>query len=547
MAAEDWVNEVDAPAAQAAPQETSWLGRVRQAISPFEVAKGIYNDPKGALQTTDDAVRAAANAMSFGMADRLAGYMGGEGTDAEVKKSEQARERSPVASTVGDVAGSAAIPGLGAESLAARWGGGALGRAGAYGVTGAATGAAQGAGNTYSGDTPDYVRNAMIGGALGGAFGGIGGAAFGGRPAVSAAATPTVPELQAFKTGAYNALNANPVRYDAMHLANRGDALEQRFATDPNARFFRRDNPGTFGALDEMRQPYAAAVRAGPAAVADLGTADIDFIRKGINRIPPSAERAPDRESGRLVKRALDDFIENPPPGAVMPGYAGAARQAAAQGQLARESNAAYKRAQLSETMRSNAENRAASNYSGLNLENELRKEYRTLLNTDKRTGVSGAQRAGYSPDEINRFQNFVSGTDTPGRNALRWAAKTAGGGSGLGALAAAGVGGGAYASYASDDPRWLGAIGLPLAGLGMRTAGNRIALRNANSIDQMVRQNSPLFTRRAAVAPMVPGPGSAPGAAKAARDAVALELMKQTSPGGRIYVGPNRDASDWE
>jgi hypothetical protein len=329
-----------------------------------------------------------------------------------------------------------------------------------------------------------------------------------------------------------------------MHLAHRGDALEHQFQTVD--RFTPRDSPSTFRALDDMREPYAAAVQAGPSAMATVDPANIDYIRRGINKIPPSAERAVDRESGRAVKGALDDFLENPPPGAVMPGYEGAARDAAATALLARQSNAAYKRAQLSETMRGNAENRAASNYSGLNLENELRKEYRNLLNTDKKSGLSGAERAGYNPDEINRFQQFVSGTDTPGRNAMRWAAKTAGGGSGLGFLAAAGVGGGAVGAYTSDDPRWISALSLPAIGLGLRMGGNRIALRNANSIDEMVRQRSPLFQQRAATAGMVQ-PG-APAAAEGVRDAATLALMNQTTkPSGRLYVGPNRDASDWE
>src|SRR5262245_60577946 len=151
MAASDWVGASDEPAAAPPPKtwgDTAW----------------------GAVQTADDAVRAAANALTFGMADRFAGYMGGEGTDAEVKKSEAARERSPVASVVGDVGGSLLIPGFGAEALAARatpYVGNLAARAGAYGLTGAATGAAQGAGNTYTGNLPDYVQNALVGGAFG--------------------------------------------------------------------------------------------------------------------------------------------------------------------------------------------------------------------------------------------------------------------------------------------------------------------------------------------------------------------------------------------
>lgn len=508
------------------PPERTWSDVARGAIL-------------AAPQTVDDAVRAAANTVTFGMADRFAGYMGGTGTDAEAARSAAARERSPIASLGGDVAGSVALPGFGAAKLSAALAprlGVLGGRAAGYGLTGAATGAAQGAGNTYTGELPDYVRNATVGGALGGVLGSAGGAVFGARPLVSKAETPTIPELRDFKTGAYDALNANPTPYDASHLARRANALENRFHTVD--RYYDRDSPATFRALDEMRAPYEATVKSGdPAAIATVDPAGIDFIRKGINKIPPSAERAVDRESGRIVKQSLDDFLENPPPGAVLPGYEGAARDAAGQALLARESNAGYKRAVLSDAMRRNAENNAAANYSGLNLENNLRQEYRNLLAVDKKTGISGAQRAGYSPGEIARFQQFVSGKDTPGRNLLRWGAKTAGGGSGLGFLGAAGVSG-VGAGYASDDPRWSGMLALPAAGVALRTAGNRIALRNVNNIDRLVRQNNPMFAGRAASAGMQPGPGSYPTAATGPRNAIALELMKQ------LQGGPT---SDWE
>ena len=159
---------------------------------------GWLGTAKNVLQTTDDAVRAAANAVTFGGADRLAGAMGGltsgkgygAGVDEEVALSEAARKRSPYASIAGDVTGAVALPGFGAARLAARYGGGALARALAYGGTGAATGAAQGAGTTYTGNPEDYLKNAVLGGAIGAPLGAAGGAIFGRRPAVSAARTP---------------------------------------------------------------------------------------------------------------------------------------------------------------------------------------------------------------------------------------------------------------------------------------------------------------------------------------------------------------------
>ena len=145
----------------------------------------------GWLDTANDFGRAVSNAATFGMANRIKGYISGTGTDEQARLSEEARKRSPYASIAGDVYGSFAVPTLGAGGLAARMGGGALARGVAYGLTGAATGAAQGAGGTYSGELPDYIKNAVVGGALGGAFGSVGGAAFGQRPAVSAAQVPT--------------------------------------------------------------------------------------------------------------------------------------------------------------------------------------------------------------------------------------------------------------------------------------------------------------------------------------------------------------------
>src|SRR6187402_1954162 len=121
----------DDPRAAPGPAERTW----------WDTAKDVG-------QTADDAVRAAANAMTFGMADRLAGLTGG-GTDAQVKLSEAARKRSPIASIAGDVGGAVALPGIGGRQLAARMGGGWGARALGYGGEGMVLGAAGGAGNTY--------------------------------------------------------------------------------------------------------------------------------------------------------------------------------------------------------------------------------------------------------------------------------------------------------------------------------------------------------------------------------------------------------------
>lgn len=513
-------------------------------------ARSIYNDPKGALQTADDAVRAAANAVTFGMADRLAGAMpGGGGTDAQVKLSEQARERSPYASLAGDVGGAVAIPQVGAEALAARagrhiapWAARALG----YGASGAATGAAQGAGNTYTGNAADYARNAVVGGVLGGVLGGVGGAALGRRPDRTSAVTPTTDDLWRAKTANYQLLENSPATYDARALANVSHDLENQMLTGTGnspGRFHWRDSPTTWAALDEMRQPAAAIGTGAPPIVnATVDPAGIEFIRKGINSIPRSPERSVDRTSGRVVKNALDDFMANPPPGAVVPGTERDARIAAILADRARQNNAAYKRSQWWEDIAQNAENTAGATHSGSNLENEYRKAVRSLLKqTD---GTSQAIKQGFNANERQAMQDFARGTRAT--NALRFAGKALGGGGGLGMMMTSGVVGGGGTLAATGDPRaaGIGALAAAGAGKGLTKLANRRSNAEITRMGNMIRQRSPEYLDRVQIAPMFAGGGS-PAAAKMMRDAVTLELLKQSQTDGRTRAQPNR--LQWE
>jgi hypothetical protein len=505
MAAEDWVSE-----GQVAPDE-GWWGTV-----------------KNIGQTADDAVRATANALTFGMADRLAGLAGGEGTDVEVKKSEAARERSPYASIAGDVTGAAMLPGFGAEALAARLGSGALARAGAYGLTGAATGAAQGAGNTYTGNLPDYATNALIGGGLGGALGSAGGAIFGRGPATSRAAVPISSELHDVSQANYGALARSRAPYEPQAFHQIGDTLENQLLAE---RYHWRDSPATWRALDEIRGGGAPGqLNTGPSAI--ISPADIEFVRKGLNKIPKTEATATDRASADVVRRALDDFIINPPAGAVLPGGEREAALAAQRALEARGNWAAYKRTQKLDDLIEAAQNTAGATNSGLNLQAELRKGVRTFIKP--REGTSPAERAGYIPSEVDALRTYTRGT-TP-TNILRYASNAMGGGGGSVGLAAGGLGGsalgGVAGKYFKDDPETGAAIGLatPAVGLGLRMLGNRRANAEINQLRDLIARRSPLYDYRTMMSGMQPGPGS-PRTAKATRDAIALEMLKQQQP----------------
>jgi len=502
---------------------TDWEEAPAGSGSWWETAKKVG-------QTADDTVRAAANAITFGMADRLAGYAGGEGTDAEVKKSEAARERSPVASVAGDVAGSVALPGFGAARLAARGGGTLAARAGAYGLTCAGTGALQGAGNTYTGELPDYVKNAAIGGALGGTLGAAGGAIFGRGPATPRAQAPTQNELFNAKQAGYGALGRSGARYEQTALAQRGDDIERQLLAD---RFHWRDSPGTWRAVNEARgQAAPGQLNTGYGGVVD--PANIDFIVKGLNRIPKTEATQVDRESARVVKRALNDFIENPPAGAVLPGTEREAARAATLAANARGDYGAYKRVQAFDELANNAANTTGATHSGLNLQNELRKGARTFIK--EKGGESPASKAGFIPAEREALRDFVRGNPTT--NALRYTSNALGGGGGAVGIGASALGYGGLAGASGlargQDPETAAAmsattsVAAPIAGLLLRRAGNRRADAEIQALRDVIARRSPMFNYRQTMQPgTVPGAGS-PRAAKGVRDAVALEILKQ-------------------
>jgi len=497
------------PAARAAPSGGGKYGPHAADDEPVAVpagASGGWGETLGRWgQTADDAVRAAANAVTFGMADRLAGLTGG-GTDAQVKLSQEARKRSPIASITGDVAGAVAIPGMGGARLAANLGGRALGRGIGYGAEGIGVGALQGAGNTYSGKPLDYITNATTGGVMGGVLGGLGGAAFGPRGGMqSTARVPTLPEQRAATDMAYSALRANPAAYDPAHFAGAGGQLRQRMLDEGYVPDYAR---AAFRAPARMEE--AAAI---PNAV--ITPANIESIRQGLNRIPRTPEAAVDRGAARIARNALDDFMVNPPPGAVLPGSQAAAAQAAHIADVARQSHAGASRSQKMANMREAAENQAASSYSGLNVENNIRNQVKNFINPN----TGGRERlTNWSPEEQAALQGIVRGGAMT--NAGRWAGNIVGGGGGIAVPIAAVAGN----QFIADNPAFSAAV--PAAGLGLRMLSNRAARGNIRAAEDLIARRNPLYQQRAANAPLAPPPGGA-GVANV-RDALTTELVKQ-------------------
>jgi hypothetical protein len=473
----------DPRAAPTAPPERTW----------WDTAKDVG-------QTADDVVRAAANAMTFGMADRLAGYAGGKGTDAEVKLSEAARKRSPIASIAGDVGGAVALPGIGGRQLAARMGGGWGARALGYGGEGAILGAASGAGNTYTGKPMDYLANAGWGAAIGASLGAGMGAIFGPAGGMQSKAKPTtLDEIGPAKRIAYDTLERNKAGYDRDFLAGKANELD----AGPLYNFYNKaDIPTTQAALDRMRNlPRQFA-----------SPAEVESIRKGINTIPDL--RPTDIAAGRHVTEALDKFYASPPKGAVRPGTEAEAALAAHQAKTARDLAAAEFRMKDLANMRVAAENQAASSYSGLNVENNIRNQIKNFVNP--RTG-GGGRLAGYTPEEQAALNHIIRGGTVA--NVGRWAGNIAAGGGGLAVPVAAMAGN----EFVKDNPTL--SVGVPAAGLALRMLSNRGARNNIRAAEDLIGSRDPLFAQRAANTGMKP-PGSA--ATQQARNIMTQALIQQ-------------------
>src|SRR6188768_1524116 len=256
-----------------------------------------WDTAKSVGQTADDAVRAAANTITFGMADRLAGTTEG-GTDAAVRRSQEARVRSPVASVVGDLAGGAAIPGIGAVKVTAMAGGKLIPRVAAHALEGGVIGGLQGAGNTYTGNPWDYVENAKTGGLIGGAAGGVLGGILGPRSGPKPTAEiPSAAQTARASDLAYEGVRQNPTQYHPPAINPTVIRLEgdlQRFGVNA---------PTSSEAARQLR-----ALDNWPTSQS-VTPAQLDVIRRQVNTIPFSPTSSTDREAAHYVRNAIDDFI----------------------------------------------------------------------------------------------------------------------------------------------------------------------------------------------------------------------------------------------
>lgn len=326
-------------------------------------------------------------------------------------------------------------------------------------VSGAITGALISAAPVAA-DTRGDLRKTAGAAATGAAVGALGGSLFGGTSKAQARKetirnAPTRDALAEAEKKAYTAAENLDVQYSQPSFANAvreaGDTMRVK-------------------GLDKTLHPKATAAlgRADEFAATAPTLQEVETLR----RITGDAARTPDegRVAG-ILRRRVDDFIETAGPQDVVRGDPA---QAGALMREARGNSAAGRRADSVQEAISRATENAGSAYSGGNVDNAIRQQFKAL-SRDKE-----AMR-GFSAEERDAIRDVVMGT--PSRNAARLIGKLMPS-SGLGGAV---VGGGAVTA--------LGPLGaaIPAAGYIAKALADRGTKKSAEYVDALVRSRSPL------------------------------------------------------
>lgn len=327
------------------------------------------------------------------------------------------------------------------------------------------------------------------------------------------AAIPTVEELKAAAKSGYNHPEVAAVQIEPDAVV----AGAANIKSDLIGRGLReRVAPNTFAALDDLKnQPTAPGTPPPPTTIAD-----IESVRQNLGQIALDYGAPRDAYAATHAIRGLDDFMVNLQQPDLVAGDAAKANQILTD---ARANRAAAYRAEAVDRALENAELNAGSSHSGMNMDNATRQQLKTIL---KNRGVKSSNPllAGYDPDEVDALHTAVVGK--PVGNTLRFIGNYLGAGGGWGALAS-----GAAASYATGSP--LG-FGLPAVGMAAKLAGAASTARNAAKLNELLRQRSPLYQSRVAVAPTNPVSPSLVGA-----DIANTASDIQRAKGGAVKFNP--------
>lgn len=422
---------------------------MRQAFAPTQPGIQQVNLPqeRNPISTGEGIARAALQGVTFGGGDELAAGLKAAVNPSNFNKvydqtlnrartrADQFREESPVTSTVAEIGGAlpTALFPMGALGRAAQ-GGSAATRALAGGAIGAGQGATYGF-NSGEDGFENRATDAVTGAAIGGFLGASAPVVAGGVQRLA----NTLPNSRATQA----TIAAAPSVDD---LANRSRALFQQaddlgVMVKPAAyQTFARDladtvakegidaqvTPASSGALARVMQEAQSG--------APLSLQSLNTVRRVAQNAAGSVDPNERRIASIMIDK-MDDFVDNLTPAALESGDAGVV------GPVLKEARSLWgklRRTQMVDGAVSRAERRAASTGSGGNVNNAIRQNLRSILD-------SPTKSRGFSSAELKAMEDVVRGT--PSQNALRLAGKLSPQGNGLSLilnLGAAGASGGA-------------------------------------------------------------------------------------------------------
>lgn len=403
-----------------------------------------------AAQAADDMARIGANALTFGYADKLAGMLGGEGTEAERVATDAARERAGWAGTAMDVVGGAATgvglanKGVTAMSAVPKALGGLKGvaaRTAAMGADGAAMGALNAMG--YDQDVATGATVGAVAGAAGNLLGeGVSALARGGK---SGAPIPSLDDLKAKGSDAYARAAKHDVIIAQPSMGRLKDSMTTMLAEEGFAPEIQPKVLGVLNALDRVSQT-------------NVGMKGLENVRKVALSVAQSSDASERRLGGMLIEQ-IDDFATSLGKQDVIQGDVAAATKAL---QEARSAWKTYKKAEVVDEALFKGANQTGSAYSGGNIDNATRQQFKSILNNPK-------MRRQFSKTEQAIMQDIVRGK--PMDVIYRSLAKLSPTGSGL--MSMLQIGG----ATATGNPAFLGlsVLGMGAKGLADRTTAARV------------------------------------------------------------------------
>lgn len=278
-------------------------------------------------------------------------------------------------------------------------------------------------------------------------------------------AAPSIEELKTAARADYQSPEVAGLEVKPTTIKNYGNTAKTILN---NEGFDENVAPKTFGILSKLESIPTGATVTGQ---------NFNSLRKMLGKAAGSIEPS-EKAAASMAIEHLDSFIPSIPGGEVIAGDVGAA---ASKLETARGNYSAAKQAEKIDNKLVQAEVRAASANSGMNVANTIRQRMADVVLKPK-------EQRGLRPEEIAAAKSISEGTRV--QNAMRAAGNMMGGGLGVGG-AAIGVAG------ALTTPGGVGAV-VPLAGAVLKAISNKLTIRQAEKLSEMIRSRAPLASSAA-------------------------------------------------